>query len=420
MRTHFESLPVQENWNRISTIEDLTPAIELYNTLIGLGRYDEAEFLFYERISRLLFYRLGASRQQSELLEMLFPEGVDQLPRISRPDMQAYALNALALAYDASGHLKRTAQLYTRQIALQEKLGNLMSVGIAYCNMSNALQMLGSLNEAEAAARHSLMITRDLKDVNSEAISLYAFGTALLVRGFTEESDAALQRALRIRSAQRDLQSEGIINAQLAQQLLWKGDYAGSVSLAKRAWELAGVQLIERDFIKAGRLQGTIALMLNDYGMAAERLQHALTRARAINLAEEEIPALIAFAELSRRQKGFGSAREFLDDVWDLAERGPYPLFHADAFNVLAQLERDEGNTAGAIEAATKAYRLAWCDGPPFAYHWGLEKAKQHLRELGAPEPKMPSFDQLKFEPMPEVEINPRDEFYANEKSIAS
>ncbi|HEX8920519.1 MAG TPA: hypothetical protein VF766_03515, partial [Pyrinomonadaceae bacterium] len=95
------------------------------------------------------------------------------------------------------------------------------------------------------------------------------------------------------------------------------------------------------------------------------------------------------------------------------AERGPYPLFHADACNVLAQIERDEGNKAKAVEAATKAYRLAWCDGPPFAYHWGVEKARKHLRELGAHEPDdLPPFNASKFEPMPEVEIDPEDEFH--------
>jgi hypothetical protein len=34
-----------------------------------------------------------------------------------------------------------------------------------------------------------------------------------------------------------------------------------------------------------------------------------------------------------------------LDAVWESAERGPYPLYHADALNVLAQIERDAGNT---------------------------------------------------------------------------
>ena len=131
-----------------------------------------------------------------------------------------------------------------------------------------------------------------------------------------------------------------------------------------------------------------------------------------MNLVEDELHALVALAEL-RRQVDAQPARELLDDVWEAAERGPYPLIHADACNVLAQIERDAGNKAAAVEAATRAYRLAWCDGPPFAYHWGLERARELLRELGASEPEMPAFDEGKFEPMPEVEIDPADEFGA-------
>jgi ATP/maltotriose-dependent transcriptional regulator MalT len=132
-----------------------------------------------------------------------------------------------------------------------------------------------------------------------------------------------------------------------------------------------------------------------------------------VNYVEEELAALVALAELRRRQGELGAARELLEDVWEAAERGPYPLVHADACCVLAQIERDEGNVEKAVEAAERAYRLAWCDGPPFAYHWGLERARALLKELGAGEPVLPAFDESKFEPMPEVEIDPADEFGA-------
>jgi tetratricopeptide (TPR) repeat protein len=163
---------------------------------------------------------------------------------------------------------------------------------------------------------------------------------------------------------------------------------------------------LERDFIRAARLQGEAALGLKDIETAEERLHHALTRARAVNLVEEELPSLIALAELRRREENEKGAREFLDDVWEYAERGPFPLFHADALNVLAQIERDAGNKDKAIKAATQAYKLSWCDGPPYAYHWGLIKAQKHLEDLGAPLPDMPPFNESKFEPMPEVEID--------------
>ena len=84
------------------------------------------------------------------------------------------------------------------------------------------------------------------------------------------------------------------------------------------------------------------------------------------------------------------------------------------------KIERDEGNTNAAIVATTKAYTLAWCDGPPYAYHYGLTNARKHLEELGAPEPQLPPFDGSKFEPMPDVELNPRDEFWVDPDKLDS
>ena len=138
-----------------------------------------------------------------------------------------------------------------------------------------------------------------------------------------------------------------MINSYLAQRALWLGEFAAALSFANRAWELAHFQKLEGDFIRAARLQGEAALGLDDFATADERLHHALTRARVVNLVEEELPALVALAELRRRQGDLKAAREFLDDVWDAAERGPYPLIHADACNVLAQIESDAGNQDG-------------------------------------------------------------------------
>jgi hypothetical protein len=73
-------------------------------------------------------------------------------------------------------------------------------------------------------------------------------------------------------------------------------------------------------------------------------------------------------------------------------------------------------NRDAAIAAAPQAYRTAWCDGPPFGYHWGLVAAEKHLQKLGAPAPEMPPFDESKFELMPEVEVAPDDEFHAGKE----
>jgi hypothetical protein len=131
-----------------------------------------------------------------------------------------------------------------------------------------------------------------------------------------------------------------------------------------------------------------------------------------------ELPTLIAIAALESQQGGLADARARLDEVWDAAARGLYLLYQTDADNILADIERAAGNTQAAIEAATRAYRAAWCDGPPYTYHWGLEKAKAHLTALNAPEPEMPAFDASAFEPLPEVEINPQDEHWVDPAAL--
>src|SRR5207253_10505072 len=80
LHAHFEAMPKIESYLQVESLEDLTPAIELYNTLIGLDRYGDACIVFRDRIHSATLYRLSASRHRVELLEMLFPNGLDQLP----------------------------------------------------------------------------------------------------------------------------------------------------------------------------------------------------------------------------------------------------------------------------------------------------------------------------------------------------
>lgn len=152
------------------------------------------------------------------------------------------------------------------------------------------------------------------------------------------------------------------------------------------------------------------------YGHIPEGQDISITEMELNRAVERGIPILIflshALAELHRQNQEYTDARELLDHLWEPARRGPYPTFHADALNVLAQIERDEGDRDAAIAAARESFRLAWCDGPPYAYHYGLTQARQHLESLGAPLPALPPFDPAQFEPLPEVELNPDDAFH--------
>ncbi len=121
LHAHFEAMPKIENYLQVESLEDLTPAIELYNTLIGLGRYDDALVVFRVRIEDAALYRLNASSLGVDLLEMLFADGLEQLPRLSNPRAQGYMLNSLALLYKSLGQPARAVALYRRAFAFVEE-----------------------------------------------------------------------------------------------------------------------------------------------------------------------------------------------------------------------------------------------------------------------------------------------------------
>ena len=408
MRAHFEPMPALE-WEQVERLDDLTPAIELYVSLIRLGRFDDAFGVFGDRLQHAMLWRLSASRQRVELLEMLFPDGVDQPPRLRRPRNQSGVIHAIALGYVACGQPSQGVRCHERAAAIDEREGYTGNLAVDLNNMSKALRSIGALHRSEVSAFRALGLTRTASDELQQRNSFGRIGLVRATRGVAD-NNAALARTLEISRASDNEQTESVSNAYLAQAALWRGEATVARRLADRAWELAGVRQVELDLIRSARLQGEAILVIGDLDRADERLHHALTRARAVNLVEEELAALTALSALHLRRGDTTRARELLDMVWDFAERGPYCLLHADARNVLAEIEIAEKNLPAAIAAATAAYRLAWCDGPPFAYDYGLRTARAHLRALGAPEPEMPRYDASKHEPIEEIPIDPEDE----------
>jgi tetratricopeptide (TPR) repeat protein len=402
LEAHFEPMTTPE-WDQVETLADLTPAIERYHTLLGLGQYDDAFVLFRDRLSFATLYRLAAHRERIAWLERLFPEGVGGSPALTRDRDQSNALNMLALSYQISGEPARAVPLFRRAREIYERLDDIRNRRAAASNLGDSLREIGALRDALNALRQALLLSRESGERFHEGVSLQLLGQTLGSTGQNRLAHVALRKSRQLFRGNR--QGEGLADAHLAQLALWIGDLKKAFTWAERAWALAAARKLERDFIHAALLQGRVALGAGDLSRAEERLHYALTHTRAVNVVEFEVPALIAIAELELKRDGAQKAKLSLEAVWEAAERGPYPLHQADAFNVLASVELAEGDKPTAITAATNAFKAAWCDGPPYAYYWGLKKAKAHLAALGAPEPVLPPFDESKFEPVPDVEI---------------
>lgn len=414
LRSYFEALPLL-SWNEAESVDQLTTTIELYYTLVGLGRYDTAFLLFRDGLEKATLYRLSASHICIELLEMLFPDGLYDKPKLSDVTNQVHALNTLALAYDAIGLPKKATEISTCAIRIDGLEGTPKGVSIDLGTLAMASRWTGQLYKAELAILQALVIDYKGKDPYWFAVDLGYLGWVYSARGVVDDAVLTLEKSFAIFDDRRMTRSIGLSYAYQAQLRFWMKDYDQANIFSQRAWDLAHARRYPSDLLRAARLQGAVACSLRSLEIASERLHYALTNSRSVGLVQEELQALIDLAELRRRQGDAKAARDYLDDVWEPAERGPYPLFHADALNVLAQIERDAGNHAAAAKAVTSAYQLAWCDGPPYAYHWGLEAAKAHLAALAAPEPPMPPFDPSKYEPMPEIEIDPADELAGDE-----
>jgi tetratricopeptide (TPR) repeat protein len=417
LEAHFEPM-VTPGWQEVETLADLTPAIERYHTLTGLARYDDAFEIFRHRLSVATLYRFAAHRERISWLEQLFPNGVPGLPSLADEGRQSEALHMLALSYKYSGQPGIAVPLFKKSCEIDERRGDDDGRQTSLEDLSEALGEIGNIFHASLTARQALVLARKLNDICDEATSLLHAGKAFNVAGKHTPGCLAVERSRSIWVRQGGKSLEGIAAAFRAECSLWLADFAKANRWAEVAADIAASERNERDLIRATLLQGKVALGFTNLPLAEELLHRALTRARAVNAVGFELAALVALAELELRRGHHAEATARLNDIWEAAERGPYPLQQADAYNVLSYIALAEGNRTAALEAATKAYKAAWCDGPPYAYHWGLQKAKAHLAALAAPEPDMPPFDESKFEPLPEVEINPKDEYWVDPEKL--
>ncbi len=400
LRAHFESIPAIYQYQVVNP-EMLTPAVELCHSLIHLGRFVEAWHVFYTRIDDTILEHLN-SHQAVHLLELFFPSGTDHPPPLEKSGQRFEVMYRLATAYRANGQLAHAGMMFRRLIQDCEDADELSSIGYALGDLSRSDLAIGSLRRAEESARRVANINKKL---GSDRFSgdLRLLGILFMTRGKVKLAQHILRRS------PDPVHLAPAIDSSLAECALLLGKPEVAAALSGRALEAMKATpsyfRLEAQVIQILRLQACSLMELGDLKRADEQLRQTLSRARAVNDIEGEVLSLISLAEVSRRRGASDTSRELLEDVWEPVERGPFTLLHADARNVLAGIESAVDKPM-AVEAAETAFRLAWCDGPPFAYHWGLTKAHALLQSLGVPDPQMPPFDKEKHPAMEEVDFS--------------
>jgi tetratricopeptide (TPR) repeat protein len=408
LERHFDAIvtPVATD---VTSLDQLTPAIERFHALVELGRLDDALSLFLDRISQAAYYRLSAHREIISWLEALLD--ADRRDADAKLSNKWIALSSLGQSYAVTGQRSKAVDLITEAKVL---VGPKQYPPALHVNMATSLNTIGRLAEAAATFRRALIEARQRDDAFGEAVVLQEMSANELVIGNAKAAFVALRRAMTMFELISAPQSVGVACAFLSKCALDADDYQSAATFADQAWALAENLGVQRDFVRAALCQGEVAFHCGEVGRASERLHHALTRARGFNLVDFELPILVALAALDLSEGHPADAKSRLNEAWEEIERGPYPMVATDAYNLLTQVEVALGDSAAATDAAISAFKAAWCDGPPYSYARGLQQARAQLAALGIPQPDLPPFVPASFEPWPEVEINPKDENWAD------
>ncbi|MCP5108839.1 MAG: DUF4062 domain-containing protein [bacterium] len=283
---YYDTLPKVE---KIISLEDLNPMIELYHHMIKAENFDVALELLYERIYNPTYYQFSAYYLIIELMRELFPGGEDQLPNLEKEEDQAWTLNALANAYSLTGQCSKAASLYLQQIILQEEneeKGNL-AIGLAalasVCQLPNA-----RFSTSVVHLRKSIALCREIENDSQEAIGHQELAFVLINQGNTINKKEFKPSGYDMNTAEDELNRaidifkkydthyrsvlpsyfafSAVLQTRLARVLIGKVEYATEQSLealtqVRKALELA-IETVDkeyphpRDFIRGYWLLG--------------------------------------------------------------------------------------------------------------------------------------------------------------------
>ena len=391
LRDYFAAVPAAE---KVATLDDLTPVIELYHHMVQAGQYDEASRLFYDRINKATYYQLGAYQLRIELLRALFPQGEDQPPQLKDERAQAWTLNGLANSYSLSGQPGAAVPLFELGAGIDERRGDKENLAIALGNLASMAQLpIGALQAAEVNLRRSIALCREIEDEFREAMGHAELGLLLVYRGVWVEAEGELSTACDWFEKNKVVQYLGVTWAYRSQAALLQARSgetqaaATALAAATRTIELADEYArtsypIERDYVRAHWLLGAAHRVNGNLTQSDTHLSDALTRCRTINVVDHEADILLDLARLRVDQGQPTEAQRLAQEALAITERCGYVLQGADVRLFLAQQALDAGDHPQALTHAQIARQLATCDGGDYIYRVAYDEAGALLTQL--------------------------------------
>lgn len=378
------------------TFEELSPAIELFNALVRRRMYNEAYSVYKQRLRGALI-KLVAAEQSIQLLREFLPRGLDSGLDTLEPYYRPAILRQLASAHIVSGQPRRAVPLLEKATSAARALRDLGPLLTGLGHLGIGYLTIGSLYAADECYRRMEMAlstekARSYREFHNKSVAETPLwhGLVFAVRGLVEHANESLERSTALATIHDADEYKLVAICLRARLAIWRENPEQGLTLSQQACSIAAAMGRKRDYIHALVCQSSALQALGQISEAENHAVEALEVSRELRYGSGEVRALVAMAELIWRRREIASAKNWTMQALDLAQSGGYRLELVDAYNILAEIENFSRDVNAAAISSTKAYELAWCDGPPFFYRWGLARSKQHLLELNIPVPELP------------------------------
>lgn len=386
LHDYFSAFPLP---NKVKTLEDLTPTIELYNSLIGLRKYSEAWAIYNDRVRHFIYYQLGNYHTDLELLKEL-PRAPNGKPLLSSTVQQVWSLLYEAMCYERIGNPVLGIERAKLAIKINRENGKQPDLASSLLSFSMMSCDVGNLKVASEATKEAITIINIFGDANWQGIAHRSYSRVLMLCGDTNGAKREFNETQKAYTpSERFIHGRSILLSRRARLALYEGDPATSYAYAYKAFKLSQYGNLSRENVFAQMLIGVSLLSLATQALDRETLtrsqqflHRALENCKKISLIEVEAEILASLAKWYLYTDDLHSARNLGTEALQIAYECNYRIRQTDVLNLLAKIELTVGNVSEAVDYATKAYKLAWCDGPPYTYHWGLETAKATLSVL--------------------------------------
>jgi tetratricopeptide (TPR) repeat protein len=309
LEQHFSAVSVE---NEHGSIAQAHAAIELTRALIGLGRFDDAAAVYFERLHGVRNFGFVEARMGHDniaLLEGMFPDGVEAAPGVSK--RYAVAITAqLGHAYDNAGRLLEAYNLAARAADMSN--GRLEQVVLA--------RRAASLGRRGEISKYVDVFTADR--INDRA-GRRRFTMARVYTMLSHDPDVIISLGRHLETLFSDSPGERWAQSYLGRNI------PAAATISHR---------LHRSVVDA-----EMALHRGDASAAISDLNAILREARSAALVEPELQALRVLTEAHCQLGDTESARTCLSDLVEAAGRGPYRLILERADRVRERLKAGPG-----------------------------------------------------------------------------